>query len=127
MKHLLFLFILLTLLGCAKGENVKKNYKEIFDTDIKSIFNTKSNISSKLEEYFEDRNYSYETWSEKEVEEEAKGLIPEDKLKTNDSVVFVIYHTEKKAYIITSYVAYIILNEKGELREILHDTFLLGP
>jgi len=80
MKHILFLFILLTLLGCTKGQNVEKNYKEIFDADIKAIFNTKSNISSKLEEYFEDRKLSYESWSGKEAEEETNGLIIEDKL-----------------------------------------------
>jgi hypothetical protein len=116
------LMVFLCLSSCfAKGnmqaENDKKTKEEIL------LLNDSKDTHKAIQVYFEQKNLKYEYWEKGKIESSRiGGLINDD-----ESVYFAIYQEEKKGYIITHNIVYIIIGSNDKIKDIIFDTIFTGP
>ena len=121
--------IFLCLSNCFTGGNTqreseKKMKEEILREKMKEeilLLNNNEDVHKAVEFYFEKEKIKYSYWRGK-IESSRIGKL----LNDGDSVYFAIYREEKKIYIITHYVVYIIIDSNDKIKEIIFDTMFTG-
>jgi RHS repeat-associated protein len=123
MKYsILILVFTIIFTSCIKGDEKMKNKNaEILKDEINALVNNFNNIDT-VKQYFLSKNIGFELWDKNKSE----FTRIENLVSINDIVCFAIYYTEKKIFITSQYVVYIIFDNTGKTKNVVFDIFYTG-
>jgi hypothetical protein len=120
---ILFIFItFFSFLNCSgsnkKDYNIEKIKEEMYNEIL--LLNNNENVQALIEQYFGQKNFVYSYYGD-------NFEFTRIKIDKDESVYLAIYKEEKKYYIITHYLVYIIIDSEKKIKDIIFDTVFTGP